>query len=145
MYYFLLIKCIYTVSFCLIKSSYIDKCKKVSQSKLICNTFWDVPVVTKYKSSSVTVTLKIYLFEIQWQILWLIHSRICSNLKLLNGQNSVKRDKSYCWQSLYQQGFISVFNRIDRIIRSKMEYIENWDYILFGYAPLLSVTLNLIK
>ena len=36
------------------------------------------------------------------------------------------------------------YNRIDRIIMAKMDYIENWNYILFRHAH-LSLTLNLIN
>ena len=49
--------------------------------------------------------------------------------------------------ALYQKGlrFIHIsYNRIDRIIMAEMDYMENWNYILFGHAH-LSLTLNLIK
>ena len=58
-------------------------------------------------------------------------------------------------KALYQQILIKVYtgkdfidiiwNRMDGIITDfKTYYMENWDYILFGYA-LFSLTRNLIK
>ena len=49
--------------------------------------------------------------------------------------------------ALYQKGLRLIhisYNRIDRIIMAKMDYMENWNYILFGHAH-LSLTLNLIN
>ena len=49
--------------------------------------------------------------------------------------------------ALYQKGLTLIhisYNRIDKIIMAKMDYMENWNYILFGHAH-LSITLNLIN
>ena len=49
--------------------------------------------------------------------------------------------------ALYQKGLRLIhisYNRIDRIIMAKMDYMENRNYILFGHAH-LSLTLNLIN
>ena len=57
---YVLIKSIYTISFCLIKISYTER-------KQVQKNFFT-------KSSSITVTLKTCLFEIQGQILWLSYT-----------------------------------------------------------------------
>ena len=74
----------------------------------------------------------------------------------INSQSLLRNPKVFCRRSLtesYMDIFITSiskwqdynsYNRIDRIIMAKIDYMENWNYILFGY-PVLSLTLNLIK
>ena len=90
----------------------------------VCYTF----VCLKYKGTFCdSYTVKIHLLEILRQILWLLHQRFI------------------CFNVIGKDWLIHIsYNRIDRIIMAKMDYMENWNYVLFGHA-LLGLTLNLIK
>ena len=46
--------------------------------------------------------------------------------------------------SVSKDWLISALTRLMELLLAMMNYMENWDYILFGHT-LLSLTLNLIK